>query len=182
MLNPVGRFLGGDVLLSSDVGLPGPSSETIDPREPVVEGHLTRLLDGADVADDLAGMGVRYVLVLHEANYEPYLSLLFDPGATQVLFDGSLDLFALDAWTPPPVEAAGPISLRAPASPEPAVWYGPGLSGWSSAKPTATGNLELSGTTARYVPAFALVALHGLWLAGVAVTGLRTARQRRPDL
>lgn len=99
VLNPLGRFLHGDVVLSSDIGLGAGSAETTDDREAAVSAQLNSLLEGRSVADELAAEGFRWVVLLHEASWRSYATLDADPGATLRYGDNNIDLYELSAWT-----------------------------------------------------------------------------------
>ncbi len=144
-LNPLPDYLGGDVLASSDPELGAGARELDDPREPMVVALLARATTGGPVGAGLAVAGVRWVVVLHAADWRTYGSLGTDPGLTAVIQGGTLDLFAVTAWRGPVVDSAGrlvalrdvvaPLHLLAPSPP--AVWAAPAAWGWSRGRRAA---------------------------------------------
>lgn len=148
VLNPVPDYFGGDVLSSSDPQA-GPASasgyrERADPREPAVLAALTQALgspsagiDGS-VSDALARAGVRWVVLLHAADWKAYAKVVSDPGLVPVVRGASLDLLEVAGWKSSVVDDAGAGVGRHPlvaplerldASPA-AIWARAAEPGW----------------------------------------------------
>ncbi|HEX3394739.1 MAG TPA: hypothetical protein VHS52_09440 [Acidimicrobiales bacterium] len=150
VLNPVPDYFGGDVLSSSDPQA-GPSSqsgyrERADPRElPVLIALTAALAPGAPgqgarplLSDTLVRAGVRWVVLLHAADWTAYRGLATDPGLVPVVQGASLDLLQVGGWKASVVDDAGDGVGRRPlvaplerldASPA-AVWAQPAEPGW----------------------------------------------------
>lgn len=108
--NPMAAFLPGDVIISPDLGLDGVSGERVDPRNPDIEALLPDLRLGIDRAPELADVGVRWVVILHEARYQPYLRMLDDPGLTSRLVARSIDVLEVNDWRGPAVDPTGMVA------------------------------------------------------------------------
>ena len=138
VLNPLPTFLGGDVIASSDPELGRPHLEVSDPREPPLIPVLTAARSGRPVADQLAASGIRWVVVLHDLEWEDYAGLDRDPGLRHVLTGSSLDVYRVLAWQGPVRTTDGRQLQRhaviAPvgsvASSAAAVWDQPASWGW----------------------------------------------------
>lgn len=73
-INPMPKYLGTDVLTSTDLRIGGASTEGIDPRESAAAAITERIAEGDDdVVEELDALGIRWVLLLHEGNYERYV-------------------------------------------------------------------------------------------------------------
>ncbi|MEY2478209.1 MAG: hypothetical protein QOG87_3524 [Actinomycetota bacterium] len=171
VLNPLPDYLGGDVLSSSDPELVAGSQEAADPREPHVLPVLARVASGGRVADDLARIGVRWVVLLHEVDWEPLRSLRSDPGLRRVVADRSLELFEVRAWRGPVVTTTGrvvdvrpvvaPLAHVAPSGL--ARWHRPAAPGWmrgwhgASESPVGTIDLPVGRGFSWFWPACAVV-------------------------
>jgi hypothetical protein len=139
VLNPLPDEFGGDVLASSDPELGPPHFENADPRERSVQPVLTRLKTGRPSSDDLAKLGVRWIALLHDADWARYeAALTRDPGLEVRVLSPDLDLYRVIAWRGPIVTAQGVVLdshptlralVRVPPSPA-AVWNAPGAFGW----------------------------------------------------
>ena len=112
VLDPLPDYLGGDVISSTDPQLGPPVQEAVDARLPAVAGIVGRGASGAPVSDDLARLQVRWVVVLHEADWRSFSGLATDPGLDRVVQSPTLDLYAVRAWTGPIVSAGGVLSAR----------------------------------------------------------------------
>jgi hypothetical protein len=157
VLNPLPLHLGGDVLASSDPELGPPAREAADPREDEALALLGDLRGGGDVADDLARLGVRWVVLLHEVDWQPYAGLRHRPGLEVVVDGPTLELLRVARWRGPAVDPgggvhrlAGPVDPLRPDGPDPATtWYRAGQDGWLQGRRAASvgddGHLELPG-------------------------------------
>jgi hypothetical protein len=137
-LNPLPTYLGGDVVSSSDPELGAPHREGVDPREVPVSRALVLARAGRPVADAFAKLGVRWVVVLHDVDWQAYASLRTDPGLQWVVQGPTLDAFRVKPWRGPVVTAEGavlsPHTLAAPvstlAASGAAIWDHQGGWGW----------------------------------------------------
>lgn len=206
VLNPVPDYFGGDVLSSSDPQA-GPASasgyrERADPREPTVLAALTRALgperSSGSLSDALAGAGVRWVVLLHAADWKAYAGVVGDPGLVPVVRGGSLDLLEVAGWKASVVDDAGAGVGRRPlvaplehldASPA-ALWAQPAEPGWMrgthAAGRSASGLVRLPAGRGLlwFWPAAAVITGDALIVACVALCrrGLRrSVRIRCPD-
>lgn len=188
IFNPVPDFFGGDVVWSSDPELGVPSQEQADPRELHVAKVDRELRSGAARSDELAQLGVRWVVLLHEADWRSYEdALIGDRGLERVVATPALDLYRVVGWKGPVVDYAGvPVSSRPVVAPlvalepsGPATWQRPAAPGWlRGTAPTGAnefGLVELpaGGGLVWYWPAAATLAAYGLTIV-VAVRALRT--------
>lgn len=109
VLNPVPDYLGGDVVWSHDPELgPRRLQEAIDPRE-----APTSQLVGAMTADHptspaLADLGIRWVVLVHEADAADYGGLRADPGLDLVVDDPAVELYEVQG----PIARPPPRGLR----------------------------------------------------------------------
>lgn len=97
-LNPAIRGFGPEILLSSDLRLGSEGRETASKIEQQVEALLPALKSGDADGNALAGLGVRWIVVMHEADYQPYLRLLSEPQLSSRLVDIDIDLLHNDRW------------------------------------------------------------------------------------
>jgi len=136
VINPLPDYLGGDVISSSDPEVGARYREVTDPREPAV---MAAVRDGGDdVGVRLAEVGVRWIVLLHAADWRVNRSLAERPGLRVVLAGDSLDLLQVQEWTGPVVDTSGrPLALRSVIAPlqrlrpsTAAVWSHPAAPGW----------------------------------------------------
>lgn len=138
VFNPMPDYLGGDVISSSSLELGPHDTELDDPREPGIVALLARAVHGDPVSGGLAAVGVRWVVVLHTADWRSYASLAADPGLRAVVRGPTLDLFVVRTWRGPVVDASGrvlaPHAVVAPLeelrASGPAAWAAPAAFGW----------------------------------------------------
>jgi len=135
--NPMEDFFPGDVIISADLGLANERNERVDPRGDALDQLNDDLRRGEDRASDLAQLGIRWVVILHEARYLPYLTMLDDPGISSRLVSPSIDLLSVDAWRGPAVNDRGePVSvtgwgpIRTINGDTSVVWNEPYARGW----------------------------------------------------
>lgn len=113
VLNALPDFLPGDVVSSTDPEITGETfQESVDEREGVVGALLPSMKSGVAVADQLADLGIRWVVLLHEADWRDYDGLADDPGLRPVIRSDSLDLF----------EVEGVIASDTPFDPDRSAW------------------------------------------------------------
>jgi hypothetical protein len=127
------------VLASSNPELEsGGARERVDPREAPMARILVAARQGQPVSADLAHLGVRWVVLAHEADWLSYAAALDDPGLTRVVHGPTLDLYAVSGWGGLVVAADGSPVASDPAV-EPvlgldqsgaATYYRPGATGW----------------------------------------------------
>ena len=191
VLNPLPDYLGGDVLTSSDPELTARRQREADPRESHVFGVLDRIAAGDTVADDLVDLGVRWVVLLHEVDWEPLRPLRGDPGLRRVLADGSIELFEVRAWRGPAVTAAGraiPVrSLVAPLARAdasgPARWHRPDAPGWMRGRrgahtsPFGTVDLPAGRGVIWFWPSVLVVLGYGCTICAVGWAGCACKRR-----
>jgi hypothetical protein len=136
VLQPLPDYLGGDVISSSDPELGGAYREGADPREAAVRAVLET--QPTDAVDRLAQMGVRWVVVLHAADWEASRWLSHREGVRAVVAGESVDLLEVTGWRAPVLSAGGaPVALDPVVAPlqhlaasGPAVWAHPAARGW----------------------------------------------------
>jgi hypothetical protein len=139
VLNPLPLYLGGDVVVSSNPQLGDGNRERSDPREGRALELILQGLDGEPIAEDLAAMGVRWVVLLHDIQYLTYREVLIeDPGLDQVVGGDSISLWSVEPWAGEVVTDQGEaVSIdpvvtplaRLDAGPA-ATWSQPASSGW----------------------------------------------------
>jgi len=156
VLNPFPLYLGGDVLASSNPELEaGGTRERVDPREAPMSRILVAARQGQPVSADLARLGVRWVVLAHEADWLSYAAAFNDPGLVRVVHGPALDLFAVSGWGGLVVAADG-----SPVASDPALEPVLGLDQSGAAtynRPAATGWMR--GMTPTGVTPEGLVAL-----------------------
>src|SRR5207302_6721349 len=97
VLNPVPDYFGGDVLASSNPEFADSpkAREQGDPREQ----HVPPALDGLDHASgSLRALGIRWVVVLHEVDWQKYSAIERDAGLERTLATPALDLYRVRDW------------------------------------------------------------------------------------
>ena len=193
VLNPWPIYLGGDVLVSSDLrASTEPSAERADPREPVVRQLAEEVKDGRPVGDRLADLGVRWVVFNRVGDYRPYNHLDDDPGLERVLAGNDVFLYRVRAWRGPALDDAGnPVGLSPVLEPlatvegdQPVVWARPAASGWlrgwTPGEATAEGTLRFpaGGSVVWYWPTVVVLVADAVTCAFV-IWAVRAGRRRR---
>ena len=197
--NPVPDYLGGDVISSYDPMFDPavPSQEQVDRRAQVVDRLSRKVRRGGEIGADLADLGVRWIVVVHERGWASYRALSGDRTLRRSLHGDDVDLYEVRAWKGPAVDRSGgtfrvdrpipPILFTdAPAGSVLQISGAPGwLQGWfHPARVTADGRLSLTreGGVVWFWPAPALLAFD----LALAVVALRAAisrhRTRRSDM
>ncbi len=192
IFNPVPDFFGGDVLSSSDPELGTPSREQADPREPHVAEVERQLRSGASQSETLARLGVRWVVLLQEADWRSYTpALAEDPGLEHVVRTPSVELYRVRRWNGPFLDPAGtPVASRSPIAPlvrlegaAPVTWQRPAAPGWlrgtTPAGRSASGLIELPAGRGLvwYWPATLTLLAYVLTLAGAATAICRLRQE-----
>jgi hypothetical protein len=160
VLNPLPLYLGGDVLSSSDNSLQPGVREFGDPREAQASAAVERLLSGVSVSDDLAALGVRWVIVLDTPVRHDYSGLDDDAGLRRVVDGDELGLYEVLNWPGPAVTTSGtpvPVATAMPAwaridAGDDVLWSRAGSDGWwrgwSPARVATDGRVLLPAGTA----------------------------------
>jgi hypothetical protein len=194
VFNPVPDVLGGDVISSYDplFDMSRPSQEQVDRRADVVDHLSRRARSGHLIGTQLARLGVRWVFLAHERNYDTYATLQHDPALRKVFAGRAVDLFAVRGWRGPVTDPSGgrhslsrplaPVLVtHAPKGSVVDVAGAPGwIQGWSSpARVTSDGRLQLTGTghIVWFWPGAALVLLD-LALLGAVILAMRKRHAR----
>jgi len=188
---PLSIYLGGDVLASSDPGFGDGRRERSDDREGRADAVVDRLVAGDDVADELADLGVRWVVEvpLEGRRIDPSASP--SPGLRPVVVTTDISLHAVPGWAPArrvadgaPVEVDRPVAPILRTDPDAVRVAAPGGGGWrraGEASTSADGLLELpaGGGTAWYPGAVAVLVadVTAVVLAGLCIRRLRATRR-----
>jgi hypothetical protein len=138
VLNPLPRYLGGDVIASFDPELGAAHQEQVDPRAEGVDELVLAIQRGHPVASQLELRGVRWVALLREVDAGAYSGLARDPGLDLRFADSSVVLYEVRAWRGGVVDDDGvPVSGSAPIRPwlttpveGPTTWSRPAQRGW----------------------------------------------------
>jgi hypothetical protein len=117
VLNPLPDYLGGDVISSTDPELGPPVQEAVDARLPAVGEIVRRAALGAPVSNDLAHLQIRWVVVLHDADWRSFSTLATDPGMDRVVTSPTLELYAVRAWLGPVVSNGRTVAARSVRAP-----------------------------------------------------------------
>ena len=184
-------YLGGDVLVASDPNLDDPAQERADGREAAMDLLALRVRAGEPVGRRLADLGVRWVVLQHDIDWQTYLSLRDDPDLRRVVDGPTLELFEVTGWQGEVVaddgevlEASGPVApLVDLASSGAATWSRPGATGWlrgtEPAVVGADGRLRLPAGEGLlwYWPALLVLVGDVVWLVAVAAAWRRSSRE-----
>ncbi len=180
-LNPLPDLVGGDVVSSTDPELGRPSRE-VDPRAPALLRALQRN-DG--VVPALVAGGIRWVMLVHEVDWDRYNALRNDPGLTVVVDTDDVTLLRVDGSETQPVDwsvrAVGRIATGGPTRPSAIPAQTGWLSGWSLVSATAAGTLDVARhpTTLWYAPAVLVVVGDAVTGGVLMVLGATAFRRRR---
>ena len=181
--HPMPLFLGGDVLVSSDPRLGLPATERADPREPSAGRIAERARAGENVAEELVGLGVRWVALLHASNWTDYDGMLNDPDLETVVSGPTLDLLRVEDWQGPLATANGESTeleailsplFNAPG-PDAGTWARPGgrgwLLGWKSVGTTGNGlaSVPEGAGILWYWPSVLVIMSYIAWTAAIVV-------------
>jgi hypothetical protein len=180
VLHPLPLFLGGDVISSSNNELGDGARERGDPREPVVDDLIAKLEQGADISTALAGVGVRWVVLLPTVESERYSALERDPDLSRVYSDADIEVFEVEEWPGPALDDEGVEASVDQLVPgfvrmdrDATVWNAPGGIGWRRDwQPTATSStgtvaLEPGGRLVWSVTTLPAVLAQMAWAAAV---------------
>lgn len=191
VLNPLPDELGGDVISSSNLDAGVPDHEAADPRVGALRRVMAAARGAEPVATSLARAGVRWVALLHSADWRAYSSLASDPGLVQVVHGSDLQLFEVRAWAGPVLDSQGhvvalrtlaaPLGVLAPSGP--ATWDAPGAPGWmrgsapAGVSPLGLVSLPAGEGLVWYWPALVVLGADLATLA-VALVAWRSLRHR----
>ena len=186
VLDPLPDYLGGDVLSSYDPGFGVPRQEQVDPRGDGMEEVVEGLRRGRPVAGALLARGVRWVVLLHEADWRAYAAVDDDPGLTARLRTASADLYGVDGW-PGPAVAGDPVisPLWKVSAPEGGRWAHPWAPGWlrgwdgAAAAPGGLGDLPPGTGPVWYWPAVPVAGGSAAVLLAGGLAGWSAARRGR---
>ncbi len=193
LLNPVPLAFGGDVITSSDPELGAAVAERSDPREALVADLVERSASGSSIAGDLAELGVRWVVLMHEVDWEDHRTLLLDPGLETIVDGPTLTLLEVRGWPGAAVGADGTTVGHHPlhaalASLEaggPVTVHRAGGWGWrrgtTPATTSATGSLSVKAGSGPlwYPPAVAVLLGYGVTIATIGATLTHNKRRSR---
>jgi hypothetical protein len=193
VLNVVPFWFGGDTVASTDPMLtPEPAQESTDPREASGARIAEAARAGEPVADALARLGVRWVVLQHDIGWQTYTGVLDDPGLEPVVEGPTLTLYRVRPWAGLVVGEGGealdadPVVsplMTVPAS-GPATWAAPYQDGWlrgtSAATQTADGLVALPGGSGPvwFWPAVVVLVADLVVLAAVVATAITRPRGR----
>ena len=145
VFNPLPRYLGGDVLASGELGLAEPTEERIDARQATVGALVDAAEAGDEVADALAGLGVRWLVIVQEAGFARYDMLTGQVGYDTAYRDDDVVLLEVMSWRAPSRADGTLIELDEIVAPlhrantiEPVLFPGDGRTGWVRGLPLIT--------------------------------------------
>ena len=188
--HPVPLTFPGDVLASSGTLEGTATQERSESRAEEAQAILDRSADGSGVAEALAELGVRWVVVVASASVDAY-DPATDDGLRLAVEDDEIALWEVRAWSGTAhtddgssvdVRTVIPPLARAPAG-EAAVWNQPAAAGWmrgsSGASSTTDGRVRLpAGSGAVWYWPTALVMVANV--AALVLLGLAIVAWRRP--
>ncbi|MGN6694907.1 MAG: hypothetical protein ACTHN0_12105 [Aquihabitans sp.] len=192
--NPMPDYLGGDVISSYDPLLQegGGHQEQVDRRSVAVDELVRQAKEGEPIADGLAALGVRWVVLAHERGSEQLGAVGSDPGLDHVLALPGADLYEVRAWEGAAMAPDGsahrlsrpvPPILRTDA-PRGSVLNVAGAPGWVQGwghpvAVTADGRLRLEGDggTLWFWPAIVIL-VTDVVVAGLGIRCLASRRRR----
>lgn len=191
VLDVMPSYLGGDVLVASDPNLGDPARERADPREPTMDLLALRVQAGEDVGAELAALGVRWVVLQHDIDWQTYGALRDDPGLRRVVEGPTLELFEVVDWEGPVrtdagavLDADGPVApVRGVDASGAATWARPGAWGWlrgtDPAAITSDGQLRLPAGEGPvwYWPALVVLVADAAFLVGVGLAAAKASRE-----
>ncbi|MEO6989401.1 MAG: hypothetical protein ABI239_12235 [Aquihabitans sp.] len=114
VLNPLPDYLGGDVISSYDplFDPAHPRQEQVDRRSWVVDDLLANVTGGDGlIGDELADLGIRWVVLVREEGWGRYARLDSDPDLTVALDHPDVVVYEVDGWAAM-VESPVPGSFR----------------------------------------------------------------------
>jgi hypothetical protein len=189
LLNPLPDYLGGDVLSSSDPEFGQSRLERADPREPTVL-HLLADLTPDQMGPAVGALDVRWVVLLHEVDWQEYAELDGDPHLQPVIRSPELTLYRVRGWvgslTANGVAIADHADVRPlhrTATSGPAVLAGPFAVGWlrglrpAHRTPVGLIGLPAGGTVVWYWPALVVVLTELGWILLVCQASYATAKK-----
>jgi len=194
VLNVVPFYFGGDVIISSNPNLTvDPKRERFDPREPIIAQMADAATRGVPVSTGMAAMGVHWVVLQHDVDWERYTGVTNDPGFELAASGPSLDLYRVRDF---PGLATSLAGAEIPSDPivEP-YWQvdpsGPGrlaapyeegwLRGLTATSSDPQGLISLPGGSGPvwYWPAMLVLAAYAVTLSAITWSVATRGRHRR---
>ncbi len=146
---PLPIYLGGDVLVSSDPGFGDGTRERADAREARAAELARRMADDEPVAEELADLGVRWVVEVRLAGRLMHAVPADDPGLRVVVATDDIALYEVSGWAPARDASGQAVDVDRPIGPlirtadGPVTVAAPGSTGWrrDGARSGSTGGL-----------------------------------------
>jgi hypothetical protein len=189
LLNPLPDYLGGDVLSSSDPEFGQSHLERADPREPTVVRLLADLTP-EQMGPALQALDVRWVVLLHEVDWQAYGELDEDPHLEPVIQSPELTLYRVRAWVGSLTANGAPVADHAELRPlhrtgasGPAILAGPFAVGWlrglrpAHRSPAGLIALPSGGSVVWYWPAVLVVLAELGWIFLICQASYVTAKK-----
>ena len=193
-LNPIPKYFGTDVLVSSDLKIGGTSKERVDSREAAADRIALGIeaQDTATTLDEMHALGVHWVVLLHEGGYQRFLPGLLSLGLDPVLITPQVELYEVEGWTGSavtgdgaPVEVPAVGGLVADVDEHDAfTWYRNHQTGWLRGfEPTSSVGPGLDGIPAGsgplwFAPGWVVVVVD-IGLAGLVGAAMISRRRHR---
>jgi len=195
VLNPWPIYLGGDVLVSSDLRtLTTPTPERIDPREVQMSAVMRGIDAGEAPSARLAELGVRWVVFHRTGRFASTGRVLDgDAGLERVQSTLYVHVYRVRGWVAPAIDTQGrPVWVEGVVEPvavvhttEAFTWHRPfargWLRGWSPATETAEGlvSFPAGSGVVWYWPTLLVLLGHEVTLVVVVLCARRVRRSRR---
>jgi hypothetical protein len=199
IFDPWPSYLGGDVIICSDperqtaCGSAESIGERADEREAAITPLVADARAGKPIGDEMARLGVRWVVLAHVADWRGLQSLVADPGLHREVVGPNVDLYRVRSWPGEVVDDNGhPVGIDRRVEPwaqvdpsGPAEWNHAASSGWrrgtEAVAETADGRLQLPAGDGPvwYWPALVVLVADVVWLAAMGAGVVSTRRRRR---
>ncbi len=194
VLNPWPIYLGGDVLVSSDLRtLQTPTPERIDPRESQMSDVMRRIEAGEAPSARLVELGVRWVVFHRTGRFAATGRVLDgDRGLERVQSTLYVHVYRVRGWIAPAIDIEGrPVRMEGLIEPVAVVhtsaaftWHRPfargWLRGWSPGTETAAGLVSFPAGSGIvwYWPSLLVLVGHEVTVVAVLVCARRVSRSR----
>jgi hypothetical protein len=191
--NPIPSYFDGEVISNSDPRFSMiPSRENADPRETAAQTIVENLRSGSAQGAALAKLGVRWVAVAHDVDWESYSGLRVDPDL-QVVVDGpTLTLYEVAGVGNGTISESGTVDVAQPhllpfwsaSTPESITMPVPYQFGWLRGLSPGTigpdGRLTLPAGDGPiwFWPALVVIGADLLWAAAVVLALRKRGRSR----
>jgi hypothetical protein len=138
VLHPLAGYLGGDVLHASSDDIPRGTPSRQTRRGELAGRQVEALQSGVTIGDELAELGIRWVVLLKTELVGEYRTLYRDPALVEVVDGANIVAFEVIGWKGPATTAKGrevsvrmllPGVARVDSSKE-LTWNWPGHGGW----------------------------------------------------